>query len=281
MRLRLISWNLAGRVEKAADQLAAIRAPAPDVVALQEVTKSSWQRLEPILTADGWSVVETVRTIPPSAAAGKRGPRRYGLVIAVASPSQVKQVKSDGDAAWPERILTADACVRDTRLRVVTAHIPPGSSNGWTKVEMLEALARKLEHHRGRATVFVGDLNAPQLELLGDPARIITWAQRITTGGETMMRPSRGNRWDDAERRLTERLGELGYRDVYRELHPALPDLDGYSWCARSKNGPVKRRFDHVFATTSIRALECGYVSSVRDRNLSDHCALEAVFDFT
>ncbi|MGH8065722.1 MAG: hypothetical protein ACRERE_10925 [Candidatus Entotheonellia bacterium] len=43
-------------------------------------------------------------------------------------------------------------------------------------------------------------------------------------------------------------------------------------------SGPPGRRFDHVFASTSLNPLSCTYLQKFRESGLSDHAALEAVF---
>jgi endonuclease/exonuclease/phosphatase family metal-dependent hydrolase len=40
----------------------------------------------------------------------------------------------------------------------------------------------------------------------------------------------------------------------------------------------IGRRFDHVFASTSLNPLSCTYLQKFRESGLSDHAALEAVF---
>src|SRR5262245_40809284 len=53
LTMRLITWNVAGRVRRIPDQVAALRSRAPDVVALQEVTMSSHGPLVEALASIG------------------------------------------------------------------------------------------------------------------------------------------------------------------------------------------------------------------------------------
>lgn len=248
MRVKMVSWNLAGRVAKAPQQMLAVRERKPDVLALQEVTPGNWRVLRQFLDSDGWKYVETVCDIPPPPQRAPRGPRRYGLVIASRVAPRQAHITERGP--WPERILAAELDLSPCLLRVITAHVPPGSTNGQVKVQVLTAVAKELREHRHVASVFVGDLNAPQEELPGpspgSPPRIVTWAESRDGDKVTLatFRGSSGATWDRAERILTQAsVGELGFRDVYRALHPNLPDPHGFSWCERTQSGSVKRPF--------------------------------------
>ena len=83
----------------------------------------------------------------------------------------------------------------------------------------------------------------------------------------------------DANHRLEGRttlptlLAKFGLEDVYRQLH-------GYTACSFSwyaKNG-TGRRFDHIFASRSLRVSDCNCVQDWRQDGLSDHSGIEAVF---
>jgi len=67
-----------------------------------------------------------------------KGPRRYGLMIAarfplVPSPTGVS-------VCWPERMLSADMDTPAGPMLLHTTHIPPGSSNGETKILVIEGV---------------------------------------------------------------------------------------------------------------------------------------------
>jgi endonuclease/exonuclease/phosphatase family metal-dependent hydrolase len=113
---------------------------------------------------------------------------RYPLISAV----------STSVVLWPEPILSADVSTPTTPVRILGTHIPPGSSNGWIKVEMLEAVLTVLSEPCPRPCVLCGDFNVPQAE--SDVGRIVTWAERPRTAGEPRLRSRlRGGpaeRWD-------------------------------------------------------------------------------------
>ena len=47
---------------------------------------------------------------------------------------------------WPERFLCVNLETPWGLLEMQTTHIPPGVTNGWIKIEMLEGLYRRLAH---------------------------------------------------------------------------------------------------------------------------------------
>ena len=44
-------------------------------------------------------------------------------------------------------------------------HIPPGSSNGWMKIETLEAVSVVVAEVSGSPTILCGDFNTPHMEM--------------------------------------------------------------------------------------------------------------------
>jgi endonuclease/exonuclease/phosphatase family metal-dependent hydrolase len=178
--MRLLTWNLNARRDLAR-QLAAIADRSPDVVALQEVTPRSITLWRSALPEAGLPhVVDSFAISAPWSAVG---PRRYGVVIA--SRFRLTTVVSTHAVPWPERILTAAVAMPHGAVTVHTTHIPPGSSNGWKKVEMLEAVLAVVSESEGPC-ILCGDFNLPQAET--PQGRIVTWAERIIIGGEPRLR---------------------------------------------------------------------------------------------
>jgi exonuclease III len=161
-------------------------------------------------------------------------------------------------------------------FEVHTAHVPPGSSNLWVKIEVLEGIFRGLKGRSQRPRIFCGDLNTPQSETAsGD---VVTWAQRLSASGRVVLRRrirgGPGVRWDAAERAILTGLGQSGMTDVFRSFH-------GYgsspaSWVLRRKDKAIGRRFDHIFASSEFQVVRCSYLHEWRELGYSDHSALEA-----
>ncbi|ARF59556.1 endonuclease/exonuclease/phosphatase [Streptomyces gilvosporeus] len=65
-------------------------------------------------------------------------------------------------------------------------------------------------------------------------------------------------------------LGEAGYRDAFRLLHPTA---DEYSWVGRTGDG---YRYDHAFTSGTLgdQVAACSYVHEPRTDRLTDHSAL-------
>jgi exonuclease III len=280
--VRLISWNLAGWVTKARAQLAAVAARAPDLVALQEIRS----RAEPMLRAEldrlCLSHMLTSWRLGSSQQLSK-GPRQYGLLVASRWP--LKALSSTSDALpWPERLLSVAVSMPTGIIELHTTGIPPGCTNGWTKIETFEGIYARLASAAAHPRILCGDFNSPQCERT--TGEVVTWGQYLAKDGTAALwgrwkdragRSDTGERWDRAERQILTGLSAYDLTDVFRQLY-------GYerteaSWYWGSGTRRVGRRFDHVFASRSLRAYRCMYLHDLREQeNLSDHSAIEVDF---
>lgn len=273
-RLRLVSWNTAGRVRRAALQVEFLATRRPDIACLQEVTAGTRDALRSGLS--GLGLAHQLDTFDLGQPLDRRiGPRRYGVLLASRWPvTPLAQAK----LCWPERLLSAQVQHPGGPVEVHSGHVPPGSSNGWTKIEVFEGIFRHLAHRASTPRVLCGDFNAPRTEL--PDGELITWGQRLRRDGSyavrRTIRSQPGARWDAGERSVLRGLEDVGLRDVYRALH-GYGD-DAYSFALRRKGKEVRRRFDHVLASDSLRPVSCEYLHEVRERGLSDHAPLEAAF---
>jgi endonuclease/exonuclease/phosphatase family metal-dependent hydrolase len=170
------------------------------------------------------------------------------------------------EGAYPERLLSVLIAIGTGTLELHNLHVVPGSSRGSDKPRQLRAvyelLARSSPDHR----VLCGDFNTPQLEHAD--GTVVTWADHHAGSFED---------WDAAERNVLLGLAQHDLSDLFRKLH-------GYgrtdaSWIPNHGKTRIGRRFDHVFASASLRGQNCHYLHEWRERKLSDHSAIEAVFD--
>jgi exonuclease III len=272
--VRLVTWNLNARRNVDA-QVAAIAERVPDVVAFQEITARSVQRLRVALPDIGLShTVDSFSEAPPWTAAG---PRRYALLIASRVP--LIAVSHAHTLVWPERLLSARLAWPTHELTIHVTHIPPGSSNKGRKVEMLEGVLAEVADSPAPC-ILCGDFNLPQAET--PEGRIVTWAERVKVGCAPRVRARRhgidGRRWDQAERLVMEGGPERALVDAYRTLHGY--GRGDFSWYVKRGTRLIGRRFDHAFCSPGLRILQCEYLHDVRERGLSDHSALQLDFEF-
>ena len=124
--------------------------------------------------------------------------------------------------------------------------------------------------------ILCGDFNLPQAE--GPGGLVVTWAQRVRTDGTITrcgsVRGGPGETWDAAERNIALGLAMYDLQDVFRALHGY--EVSAFSWLLRRRTRSVPRRFDHIFASVSLRPRACVYLHNVRQCGLSDHAAIEA-----
>jgi len=241
----------------------------PDIVALQEITARTlplWRESASNALAFAYFADSISRAPDPTLL---RGPRRYGQIIATRLPLHV--LPPDGFAIpWPERVLSVTIESSAGPVEAHTTHIPPGSSQGWKKVETLEGihtrLARKHDGHR----LLCGDFNLPRRE--SPNGEVFYWD--TIHGKNGSLRRKRAERWGIAERGVCEGLAGHDLADAYRALHPYGARVD--TWIPSQGMNENPRRFDHLFASKSLGVVVCKYDHFPRETGLSDHSILVA-----
>ena len=272
--LRIVSWNVAGRVQRMPARLEAIGGLAPDILALQEVTAATLPSYREGL--HGTDLPHIADSLALAASPKKlTGPRKYFEILASRWPLDALP-PAEFDIPWPERVLSAVVHAPAGDIEVHVAHLPTGVSHGWTKIETFEGIVERLARPSGMPRILCGDFNSPQAEIDGE---IVTWGQDVGPDGRGVPQPPCG-RWDCGERSVLEGLANHDLADVFRRLHPRDEECS-WVWRGRGKSGAPKtvaRRFDHIFASESLGATECHYVHDVREAGLSDHSAIVAGF---
>jgi exodeoxyribonuclease III len=250
--MRLVTWNVAGRVSRQAEQAGAIASIGADVVALQEVTRRTLPAWRAALAEAGLTAcADAVDAAPPE--------RRRPLGVLTAAREPLAPLAAPADVPWPERVL----CCEVAGIEIVNLHSPIAPAPELAKVRTHEAVAAYLGAPSGFPRILCGDLNSPRRELPdGD---VLTFAH--DSAGR--LRPERGERWDRAERALVHTLREHGWVDAFRALH-------GYgereaSWTFAHDRGGW--RLDHVLVH-QLRPLAAAYAHEWRRAGLSDHSAL-------
>ena len=273
--MRLISWNIAGRVQKQPGQVEAVAERSPDVVALQEITLSTGPLWRSALPALGLPYVADTVDL------AVRSGRRYAVLIASRWPLRTLSPQAF-DLPWQERLLSVTVAGPGGTLELHNTYIPTGASKAGArfKLETLEGLYTGLACAAKRPRILCGDFITPQAET--ERGELVTFAQTLKPNGE--VRPKRtvmgiaGTRWDSAERSVLRGLAPYDLSDVYRQLH-GVQGQD-VSWYAKNRDRLFGFRLDHVFAAQALNPIRCRYLHPWREQGLSDHAAMEVLFRY-
>ncbi|MEM7342778.1 MAG: endonuclease/exonuclease/phosphatase family protein [Chloroflexota bacterium] len=271
--MRLICWNVAGRIKKLPRQVAALAKRKPDIVALQEVTKSNGPLLRAHFPEIGLPyIADTVDE-------AIENDRRYAVLIASRWPLEDIS-RAIFPVPWPERIVSVQILHPKMPFALHNTYIPTGATKagGEFKLATLEGLFIGLAQHSNTPRILCGDFNAPQSETAD--GTLITFGQNIRPDGTVYVRRSifglSGARWDQAERGPLEGLAAFDLGDVYRRLNGYK--VQDYSWYAKNRGRMFGFRLDHIFAAESLNPVACQYLHELRETGLSDHAPLEADF---
>jgi exonuclease III len=251
----LLSWNVAGRIRRLAEQQAEVIKTGADMICLQETTSSTTTPWMQVLGEAGWPYAATAES-ETATAAGRGRP----LIALTASRAPIDVVELPA-VPWPERVLANYI----DGLLMVNVHSPTSPKPGLAKVLTHESIAAWLAARSGPRLV-CGDLNTPRKEF--EDGRIWTFA-RDRYG---KLRADRGERWDQAELALIRGLESFGFYDAFRRVHGAA--VSELSWEWQRWGGGY--RLDHLIVSAEIHAHEVCYLHDWRQRNLSDHSALFA-----
>jgi exodeoxyribonuclease-3 len=254
--LRIVSWNVAGRVGRQPEQAGGLADGAWDAACLQEVTPSTLRPWRDSLQDMGLAhVASSMDDWLP----GEPAPddRRLGVVIAARSP--LERIVS-AHVPWPERLLSVRVGGRRPFL-VHNLHSPISQKPDRVKVRTHRALAAWVASSQDLPQIVVGDLNTPRRERPDGT----TWSFARDSRGR--LRLDRGEAWEEAELALIRGLEEDGFADVFRALH-------GYERKEISWNYPRRKggyRLDHVIASKEWEPVASGYLHALREAGLSDH----------
>jgi exonuclease III len=272
--VKLITWNVNKKWRLLEDQIRFIASRSPDVVTLQEVTPRTGPRLLELLASRAGLKYGRVSILPGRS---KMSPKR-SLGVLIASRYLLGESNVCVASPWLEKALSTCVLVPEKPIELHTVHVPPGSSNGWVKVDVLESVFTAVARTAPISRILTGDFNTPQAEF--EDGTVVTWAQRLSTDGHPrerrIIRGGPASRWDAAERNVLTGLGSFGIKDAFRSLHGYRHG--GTSWVFRTHRGEVHRRFDHVLASEDLLVRSAEYLAEPVSARLSDHRPLEVVF---
>jgi exonuclease III len=227
---------------------------APDVICLQETTRSTLDLWRSQLADAGWAH-SAAATVPDPA-----GGRGRPLVVLTAAREPLTAV-AIADVPWSERVLAT----RLDGLEIVNLHSPTSPKPELAKVLTHEAVAAHLASGTGPRLV-CGDFNTPRKEHADG---------RIWTFGRDQygrLRPDRGERWDQAELALLTGLHEHGFQDAFRRVHGLERRELSWQW-PRWEGG---YRLDHLVTSSHVHVDRIEYLHEWRREGLSDHSPLFA-----
>ncbi len=268
-----LTWNTAKRIKHINKQVEIITNSKSDIIALQEITINSEKLFKKYLSKKYKNVVSSFDLV-----ADKKvlfGKRMFGQIIATNYP-----IKSENPdkfmVPWTERILSVKISINNKVIIFHTTHIPPGSSNGWIKIETLNGIYERLVKTKESLNILCGDFNTPKQEL--EDKGLVTFAQNINAKGEIKMkgnfRGGKGIDWDKGERNIILGLSNIGIEDSFRKLYAY--NTQEFSWSFKRKDKILKRRFDHFFASDKIRVVSAKYLHN--QGNTSDHSPLKVEY---
>jgi endonuclease/exonuclease/phosphatase family metal-dependent hydrolase len=243
----------------------------PDILLLQEVEASTYERWLASLLHAGYSVTSTrdlldVPYPPPPYPEGIKqqqiSRRKFNLTAARCPLGVLPGLRFTDEAearfSFPEKYLAVEVLVEGQLVEVHNAHLPPGSSRQVIKPQTFEAIARRLEARPSAPQILAGDFNTPASEANGKAPE--TWARA---------HPKLRERWKRAE------LGVL--------RHPRLRDAYLLDRSARHETGPfaishytgrTSRRYDHVYVSEHFQVDKVDYDTEVLAAGVSDHASL-------
>ena len=264
-----LTWNTAKRIKYSQEQVNFINSFKPDVVALQEVLINSNKKLKELLSTNYKNIISSFDLAPDLKILTKK--RMFGQIIASNFKLEPNDPK-DFNIPWQERVLSVKLFIDNSEIYFHTTHIPPGSGNGWIKIETLEGIYERLKENKDNLNILCGDFNTPKEEDFKNG--MVSFAQRINTKGEAKIRSSfrggDGARWDRGERNIIVGMKKHGIEDSFRNLYSY--NTQEYSWRFRRKDKVLKRRFDHFFASNKLKVISAKYLHN--QKRISDHSPL-------
>lgn len=263
------TWNTAKRIKYSEEQTNFINYFKPDVVALQEVLINADKKLKELLSTNYKNIISSFDLAPDLKILTKK--RMFGQIIASNFKLEPNDPK-DFNVPWQERVLSVKLFIDNSEIYFHTTHIPPGSGNGWIKIETLEGIYERLKENKDNLNILCGDFNTPKEEDFKNG--MVSFAQRINTKGEAKIRSSfrggDGARWDRGERNIIVGMKKHGIEDSFRTLYSY--NTQEYSWRFRRKDKVLKRRFDHFFASNKLKVISAKYLHN--QKRISDHSPL-------
>ena len=124
--MKIISWNVAGRVRKQRNQLEVLKDTGADIIGLQEITHKTlplW--IEGFRKSGYKNIIASLKL--KNGNVDYSGPRRYGILVASRWPLESIDQQSL-EIPWHERLVSVLVHSPNVYFELHVAYIPPGSS---------------------------------------------------------------------------------------------------------------------------------------------------------
>ena len=266
--MKVLSWNVAGRVAKYPEQLNAVLEQDPEIIGLQEIIQSTQSRWLSDLSEAGYYVSCSFDLIQDKSIL-KHG-RKYGVLVASRWDFKQKN-RQEVLIPWDERLLSLEINSPWEPIEFHNIHMPAGVSHHVIKHQTFEGLFNYLAHKTNKLRILCGDFNSPRKEY--PDGRVVVWG-KAKRGKDGRLINDLSERQARAENGIFSGLTEYNLRDVYRGVN-GFQDED-YSWVHKWRDRRTYRRFDHIFASSQLKPISCEYLHELIDNGLSDHAPIVA-----
>lgn len=236
--LTLLTWNIlhGGGSRRTPHIVLSLLEFAPDVMVITEYRSAMGGQVRGVLADHGWE----------HQVVSDAGPKRNGILVASRTALRASEAPTPPAVLGPKWL---EVEAPEIGLGLAAAHIPE-VREGTRKVASWEFAMERCRANAGRPFVLVGDLNTG----------------RTGQDEQTPMLTCSA---------FMGRLWTMGYRDAWRELHPAGRE---YSWYSHLGHG---FRIDHALLSPPLSPAlrEAFYSHEVRETRQSDHSALVVRLD--
>ena len=258
MKIDVVNWNVNGFAHLRPGQLELIERLAPDVLLLQELTPTSFERL----AAAGWTGMHALQLLPP----GHRGRAherrvRFSCAVMARNGWRITDADTNRDAPSPERWLTARLTRDGLTVAVGSFACPPGVVWHDMKTDQGRRIARWMADQPRHAFAGV-DRNGPKYEYSDGSVEL--WPPDATE----LFRSPPVDRWNEALTVLHDRHPEL--RRVSAAPRSGGPLAVSY---VRGRKGQKQTpsRYDVVYASDDFDVEDVQYMFDEAIQAGSDH----------
>lgn len=266
MTIRVVDWNVHGFAHIRPGQLDLLERLAPDILVLQELTPTSFDRL----TDAGWAGAHALQLLPQGHRGRAKGRRvRFSCAVLARNGWRLTDAETNVDAPSPERWLTANIERDGLSVAVGSFACPPGVVWGDMKTDQGRRIA---EWMTGQTTAALAgiDRNGPKYE---------------RSDGSLELWPP------DAPELLGEEPAHP-FRDVLTTLHARRPELREQLASVRP-DGPLALsyvrgrkgqrqtpcRYDVVYASHHFDVIDVQYRYGEAVAAGSDHAAVTTTLE--